>query len=137
MSKIRINDLARELEIKSKAIVEFLPEIGITDKRSHSSALEDEQAEQVRVHFRAVGEHPEKPQPGPEKAAPPAPEVTPAPAKPSPIAHSIAHLHEQAETIKVPEIRPMTRSIAEIKAEARRAVMGPTAPKVVAPPVAP
>src|SRR5437016_2574253 len=137
MSKIRINDLARELEIKSKAIVDYLPSIGITDKRSHSSALDDEQADQVRAHFRALAEHPETPEPERKKAAPPALEVTPAPAKPSPKSHTISHLHEHAETTKAHEVRPMTRSIAEIKAEARRAVMGPTTPKVVAPPVAP
>ncbi|HEY6902986.1 MAG TPA: translation initiation factor IF-2 N-terminal domain-containing protein, partial [Candidatus Acidoferrales bacterium] len=52
MSKIRINDLARELEVKSKAILDYLAEIGIEDKKSHSSALDDEQTEKVRAHFR-------------------------------------------------------------------------------------
>jgi translation initiation factor IF-2 len=33
MSKIRINDLARELEVKSKAILDVLPEIGVTEKK--------------------------------------------------------------------------------------------------------
>jgi translation initiation factor IF-2 len=40
MSKIRINDLARELEVKSKAILDSLPEVGITEKKTHSSSLE-------------------------------------------------------------------------------------------------
>jgi translation initiation factor IF-2 len=136
MSKIRINDLARELEVKSKSIVDYLPEVGITDKRSHSSALDDDQAEQVRAHFRILADQPETPQTEPDKAASVAPKVTPAPAKPAPIAHAVPHLHEHAEAIKAPEIRPMTRTIAEIKAEARRAVMGPISPKVVAPAIA-
>ena len=38
MSKIRINDLARELEVKSKAILDVLPEVGVTEKKTHSSA---------------------------------------------------------------------------------------------------
>ena len=53
MSKIRINDLARELEVKSKAILDVLPEVGVTEKKTHSSSLEDFEAEKVRVHFRA------------------------------------------------------------------------------------
>ena len=53
MSKIRINDLARELEVKSKAILDVLPEVGVTEKKTHSSSLEDFEAEKVRVHFHA------------------------------------------------------------------------------------
>ena len=56
MSKIRINDLARELEVKSKAILDVLSEVGVTEKKTHSSSLEDHEAEKVRVHFRASGE---------------------------------------------------------------------------------
>src|SRR5260370_41969461 len=39
MDKIRINDLARELEVKSKAILDYLPTIGVDDKKSHSARL--------------------------------------------------------------------------------------------------
>jgi translation initiation factor IF-2 len=56
MSKVRINDLARDLEVKSKAILDVLPELGITEKKTHSSSLEDHEAEKVRAHFRASGE---------------------------------------------------------------------------------
>src|ERR1043165_6081216 len=56
MSKVRINDLARELEVKSKAILDVLPEVGVTEKKTHSSSLEEYEAEKVRVHFRASGE---------------------------------------------------------------------------------
>ena len=56
MSKIRINDLARELEVKSKAILDVLPEAGITEKKTHSSSLEDHEADKVRAHFRAHAE---------------------------------------------------------------------------------
>src|SRR2546426_4444159 len=56
MSKIRINDLARELEVKSKAILDVLVEAGVTEKQTHSSSLEDHEAEKVRAHFRASGE---------------------------------------------------------------------------------
>ena len=56
MDKIRINDLARELEVKSKAILDYLPTIGIHDKKSHSSSLEGDQIELVRKHFQGESE---------------------------------------------------------------------------------
>jgi len=56
MSKIRINDLARELEVKSKAILDVLPEVGVTEKKTHSSSLEEHEAELVRKHFMAHAE---------------------------------------------------------------------------------
>src|SRR6266436_3739670 len=56
MSKIRINDLARELEVKSKSILDVLPEIGVTEKKSHSSSLEDHEADKVRAQFRAASQ---------------------------------------------------------------------------------
>ena len=37
MSKIRINDLARELEVKSKTILDVLPEVGVTEKTTVST----------------------------------------------------------------------------------------------------
>jgi translation initiation factor IF-2 len=51
MSKIRINDLARELEVKSKAILDVLSEIGVTEKKTHSSSLEEHEAEKVRARL--------------------------------------------------------------------------------------
>ncbi|MBZ5720881.1 MAG: translation initiation factor IF-2 [Acidobacteriia bacterium] len=51
--KIRINDLARELEVKSKAILDALPEVGVTEKKTHSSSIEDHEAVKVRAYFRA------------------------------------------------------------------------------------
>jgi len=56
MSKVRINDLARELEVKSKAILDALPLVGVTEKKTHSSSLEEHEAEKVRVHLRGSSE---------------------------------------------------------------------------------
>jgi translation initiation factor IF-2 len=56
MSKVRINDLARELEVKSKAILDVLTEVGVTEKKTHSSSLEEHEAEKVRVKLRGSGE---------------------------------------------------------------------------------
>ncbi|HMH08283.1 MAG TPA: translation initiation factor IF-2 N-terminal domain-containing protein, partial [Terriglobales bacterium] len=58
MSKIRINDLARELEVKSKSILDVLPEIGVTEKKSHSSSLEEHEADKVRARLRSASPAP-------------------------------------------------------------------------------
>ncbi|MGC8548357.1 MAG: translation initiation factor IF-2 [Acidobacteriaceae bacterium] len=49
MSKVRINDLARELEVKSRAILDALKEIGVTEKKTHSSSIEPDEADRVRA----------------------------------------------------------------------------------------
>ncbi|MBK9168212.1 MAG: translation initiation factor IF-2 [Bryobacterales bacterium] len=51
MSKIRINVLARELEVKSHLILEVLPTLGVSEKLTHSSSVDDETAEKLRQHF--------------------------------------------------------------------------------------
>src|SRR5580698_7295952 len=56
MSKIRINDLARELEVKSKAILDALPEVGVTEKKTHSSSVEEHEAEKLRAYLRAAND---------------------------------------------------------------------------------
>jgi translation initiation factor IF-2 len=49
MSKVRINDLARELEVKSRVILDLLPEVGVTEKKTHSSSVEEDEAVRVRA----------------------------------------------------------------------------------------
>ncbi len=56
MSKIRINDLARELEVKSKAILDVLPLVGVTEKKTHSSSIEEHEAVKVRAYLRGGGD---------------------------------------------------------------------------------
>ena len=48
MSKVRINDLARELEVKSRSILDALTAVGVTEKKTHSSSIEADEAERVR-----------------------------------------------------------------------------------------
>src|SRR5579862_8910920 len=54
MSKIRINELARELEVKPNVILELLPELGVSDKKTHSSSLDDDVALEVRRRLGGV-----------------------------------------------------------------------------------
>src|ERR1700678_3201917 len=48
MSKIRINELARQLEVPSHAIIDMLPELGVTEKKTHSSSVDEPVAEIIR-----------------------------------------------------------------------------------------
>jgi translation initiation factor IF-2 len=51
MSKVRINDLARELEVKSKSILDALTAVGVTEPKTHSSSIEAAEAEKVRNYL--------------------------------------------------------------------------------------
>src|ERR1700754_698135 len=51
MSKVRINDLARELEVKSKSILDALTAVGVSEKKTHSSSIEADEAEKVRGYL--------------------------------------------------------------------------------------
>jgi translation initiation factor IF-2 len=51
MSKVRINILARELEVKSQKILDILAELGLATGKTHSSSLEEYEADKVRAHF--------------------------------------------------------------------------------------
>jgi len=48
MSKIRINELARELEVKPHVIIDLLRDLGVPDKKTHSSSVDDDVALEVR-----------------------------------------------------------------------------------------
>ncbi len=48
MKKIRINELARQLEIPSHEILEMLPELGVQEKKTHSSSIDDDVADLIR-----------------------------------------------------------------------------------------
>src|SRR6185436_659531 len=47
-NQVRINELARELEVKAKAIIDLLPGFGVTEKKTHSSSIPVDVAENVR-----------------------------------------------------------------------------------------
>src|SRR5580698_52892 len=51
MKKIRINVLARELEVKSHLILELLPDLGVSEKLTHSSSIDEDVADKLRVKF--------------------------------------------------------------------------------------
>ncbi len=115
MGSIRINELSRELEVKSRAVLDYLREIGAGDNKSHSSSVEEDVAEKVRAHFRAQAETPQTPV---------AAEAEPARAIPKPKSEpqpAVAKAQEEAK----PSVPAMTRSIAEITAAVRKSVAPP------------
>src|SRR6266852_1379774 len=63
MNKIRINVLARELEVKAHELLDKLPELGVTEKKTHPSSIGDDVAEKVRHIFGhgGTGERAEQP----------------------------------------------------------------------------
>jgi translation initiation factor IF-2 len=107
MSKVRINDLARELEVKAKPILEALVSLGLDPdkKKTHSSSIEVDEAEKVRDYFsgRRSSSTPSKP---------------PVEAKP---AFSLAHISKPGDAVKA----ILARKQAE--EEARHAPRRPTA----------
>ncbi len=73
MSRIRINELARELEVKPGVILEMLPEVGIAGKKTHSSSVENDQADRIRAWFHGDDEEPVRVEP--RRAATPKPSL--------------------------------------------------------------
>jgi len=122
MGGIRINELARELEVKSRAVLDCLKELGFTDKRSHSSSVDDETADKVRAYFSGQGEA--------QKSGGEKPKATASAEKetPAPTSETAAEL-TSSEPAKHPEAEParqsFRRSIAEIKAAARKTITPP------------
>src|SRR5664279_4230236 len=49
--KTRINELARELEVKPHRIIELLPDLGVVEKKTHSSSVEDDVVIKIREYF--------------------------------------------------------------------------------------
>src|SRR5271156_4241341 len=96
-NQVRINELARELEVKAKAIIDLLPGYGVTEKKTHSSSIPVDVAEKVRKKLAGGGD--DEPadaavKPAETKSAAPSvqPAATPAvpPRPPTPAAAPVA-----------------------------------------------
>src|SRR5207237_79836 len=51
---VRINELCRELGVKAKHVIDYLPAIGITEKKTHSSWISEAAADKIRQYFRTL-----------------------------------------------------------------------------------
>jgi translation initiation factor IF-2 len=82
MKKIRINELARELEVKAHEILERLPELGVAEKKTHSSSIDEDVAIRLRRLYGV--ETPETPEGTAEPAGEENPEdIAPSGARPA------------------------------------------------------
>ena len=55
-SQVRINELARELEVKAKAIIDLLPGFGVTEKKRTPVRFRRDVAEKVRHQLQGTSE---------------------------------------------------------------------------------
>ncbi|MFZ0037132.1 MAG: translation initiation factor IF-2 [Candidatus Acidiferrales bacterium] len=156
-NQIRINELARELEIKAKVLIDYLPEIGVTEKKTHSSSIDVDHAVLVRKHFQqlandeAAAEAEKQAKAAAAKAKPARPAPPPAPA---PVAHPVAPVAAKpapevpavaAHPVAPPPPRPPIPARAPISSSVASPAPPPAAPSATpvaakppaAPPVAP
>src|SRR5271157_3089043 len=142
VNQVRINELARELEVKAKAIIDLLPGFGVTEKKTHSSSITVEVAEKVRHHLKgiadaeAAAEAERAAKEAAAKAAQRRPALhaaTPAPAKPAvPVApKAVPPTPAAAPAPAAPVARP-----AAPTAVPGPAAVKPAEPAVVPPPAA-
>src|ERR1035441_6609874 len=59
MNKIRINELARELEVKAHEILDRLAELGVTEKKTYSSSIDEQVAAKLWKLFGTSTNSPE------------------------------------------------------------------------------
>ena len=119
MSKVRINDLARELEVKSKSILDALTAVGVTEPKTHSSSIEAAEAEKVRNYLsgkRGSGSSASKP---------------PVEAKP---AFNLAHISKPGDAVKA--ILARKQAEEEARHAPRRPAATPAPPAAVSAPKA-
>ncbi|HKV63539.1 MAG TPA: translation initiation factor IF-2 [Candidatus Acidoferrum sp.] len=132
VNQVRINELARELEVKAKAIIDLLPGYGVTEKKTHSSSIPVDVAEKVRKKIlgaaeeEAQAEETAKKEKEAKEAAAKAARMKPAPPAASPA--GVAPITAKPSAPAVPAA-PVAKPVAP---EALTAV-APTAPKVPAP----
>src|SRR5215472_8000423 len=138
---MRINELARELEIPSKQVIEALPKIGIADKKSHSSKVEPDEVEKIRNYFRASSDG-EKPGGATGRVSRDGDEIKPKfdlshISKPGDVLKAIQQKQAEPPAPARPVARPAAPSIAAKAPAAPPApakAVAPAAPAPVAPP---
>src|SRR5437764_7490441 len=118
MKKIRINELARELEVKAHEILDRLPELGVTEKKTHSSSIDEDVALKLkRIYGFPADEVEAEEAPGPQRGARETEEGEAAgeqeppvsgPAVPALRPEALAPVSTQASPETEPERRPET-----------------------------
>ncbi len=103
-TKVRVNQLARELGMESKELVEFLQKEGFASVKSHSSTLEEEEADLIRKQILNSRKEAQE-----AKKAPVAPAPAPvAPVAPAPVAAEEKSEEEEQEGDEIRLKSPIT-----------------------------
>ncbi|MBS1801754.1 MAG: translation initiation factor IF-2 [Acidobacteria bacterium] len=116
MSKVRINDLARELEVKSRQILDVLAELGLGEGKTHSSSIDEHEADKVRGQF----QHGSRPAGQGASSSRAAQAITPK--------IDLSHVSKPGDVMKA-----ILAKKQEQEAEARKSLVPPS--KAAAPPV--
>jgi translation initiation factor IF-2 len=140
-NQVRINELARELEVKAKAIIDLLPGYGVTEKKTHSSSIPEDVAEKVRKNLlgqaeaEAKAEADAKAEAVAKEAAAKAARMRPAaPPVPVAVAPSVVAKPATPAAPPVPSVAPVAKPVAPGAAPSAPAPSGsPAAASVVAP----
>src|SRR5271167_1461732 len=135
-NQVRINELARELEIKAKVLIDYLPEIGVTEKKTHSSSIDVEHAVLARKHFQQLADQESAAEAAKSaaKAKPPRPAAAPPPPAAKPVVPVTTAPHAAPTSIPLRPVAaggtPPPASAAGHPVAAR-----PSAPPLARPPV--
>jgi len=127
-NQVRINELARELEVKAKAIIDLLPGYGVTEKKTHSSSIPADVAAKVRKKIQGAAETEAQV----EAAAKAEKEAKDAAAKAARMRPAAAVAPPQANVTPV-AVKPTVPTAAVAKPIAAEGPLAPAAPKVPAP----
>ena len=119
MSKVRINDLARELEVKSRSILDALTAVGVTEPKTHSSSIEAGEADRVREYLKGRRGG---------AAAKSATETKPA--------FNLSHISKPGDALKAILERKQAEAMAKSQPPARPSAVVSTKPGAPAPAVA-
>ena len=103
MAKVRVYELAKELDVSNKELLAQLDALGI-EAKSHSSSISEEDAEKVRAGAPALAD-----EPAPE---PPVEEIVLAPAKPAEVEVEV-EAEPAPEVIEVAEVEIEPEPVAE------------------------
>jgi translation initiation factor IF-2 len=148
-NQVRINELARELEVKAKAIIDLLPGFGVAEKKTHSSSIPVDVAEKVRrtIQGQAEAESAAESAAAAEKQAkdsaaraarqrPAAPAVADAPVAP-PVAPAAPPAPAPAAAKPAPPAAPVATPPQAPAVPAPTSVAPPAVPKPAAPSISP
>jgi translation initiation factor IF-2 len=135
--------LARELEVKAKAIIDLLPGYGVTEKKTHSSSIPEDVAVKVRAKIKGESEDEStaqsaaKAESQAKEAAAKAARIRPTPTAPAPAAATPSA--PSAAVRPLAPVAPPATAIPAAKPAAPSAPVSatPAAPSVSATPAAP